>query len=300
MKNHDHLDGQTASGFSVKDVSKIELESEETITFHVHKYAEFLRILDGTLLVTVHGQTISLKKNEVLVIFKGIPHSLSVEKDNCCIFYSLHCHPFYPDNHAIFNHLMSDTYLASLVDFSFRFKNFFLFGPDRFATQCIDTIFFEFSSRDLYYEKNAQLQMYSLLLLFLRKMHCSAAEKNFYTNQYLIPAFEYIKINYPHKIMVSDIAHHCNVSPRYLSKLFLSFCDVPISHFLNSFRIDKAIEIITSMSCPLSLTEIATAVGFSSLQHFSKVFKKEIGISPKHYQLLLNSKHSNKKTGNPN
>lgn len=290
MKNHNYSDINASSGFSVKQITKIELGSGEYFDFHIHKYAEFLRILDGSLILTLHNQSIVLKKNDVLVIFKGIPHSLAVKNGEHCIFYCLHSYPFYTGNHTQFDKLMSDTYLTALVDFSFQFKRFFFFGPDSYAIQCIDTVFKEFCSQDLYFEKRAQLEMYSLLLLFLRKMRCSAAEKSLYTNQYLLPAFDFIKKNYSHKIMISDIAQRCNISSRYLSKLFLSFCDIPISQFLNAFRIDKAIEILMSETPPSSLTNLATSVGFGSLQHFSKIFKKEFGISPKHYQKLLNQK----------
>ncbi len=46
------------------------------------------------------------------------------------------------------------------------------------------------------------------------------------------------------------------------------------------------------MSKNYTLSEIALETGFSSLQHFSKAFKKEMGMSPKAYLLLIDSKNN--------
>ena len=46
------------------------------------------------------------------------------------------------------------------------------------------------------------------------------------------------------------------------------------------FRINKAIELMSDENAEYSLTQLALEVGFGSLQHFSKVFKNTMNISP--------------------
>ena len=52
--------------------------------------------------------------------------------------------------------------------------------------------------------------------------------------------------------------------------------------YLTNVRISQAIAYKYAVpACPL--TDLAVDMGFSSLQHFSRVFKEKMGISPKRY-----------------
>ena len=49
------------------------------------------------------------------------------------------------------------------------------------------------------------------------------------------------------------------------------------------FRINKAIELMSDENAEYSLTRLAREVGFGSLQHFSKMFKNTMNISPTNF-----------------
>lgn len=51
--------------------------------------------------------------------------------------------------------------------------------------------------------------------------------------------------------------------------------------YLRILRLEKARELIASRKC--NVTEAAFAVGYSSLSHFTTIFRREFGISPKAY-----------------
>ena len=53
-------------------------------------------------------------------------------------------------------------------------------------------------------------------------------------------------------------------------------------HYLTKLRITRAQTYLQSSA--LSVEEIAYSVGFSSLQRFSEMFKKECGVSPLQYR----------------
>ena len=60
------------------------------------------------------------------------------------------------------------------------------------------------------------------------------------------------------------------------------------------FRINKAIELMSDENAEYSLTQLALEVGFGSLQHFSKVFKNTMNISPTKYFSHLPGKGTKK------
>jgi AraC-like DNA-binding protein len=51
--------------------------------------------------------------------------------------------------------------------------------------------------------------------------------------------------------------------------------------YLNRYRIKKAAELLESGQ---NVTETTFAVGFSSVSYFSRLFEKEVGLSPSVYR----------------
>ncbi len=68
---------------------------------------------------------------------------------------------------------------------------------------------------------------------------------------------------------------------KYLSALFKSGMNITWSKYVNRLRIQKAVELINNGERIVGL--IATSCGFSDAMYFSRVFKKQIGVTPKEY-----------------
>lgn len=80
------------------------------------------------------------------------------------------------------------------------------------------------------------------------------------------------------ELSISLLAEQCNVSEVYFRKLFKARYGLPPSKYLASIRLKNATKL---MNYPfLTLDECALQSGFSSLQYFCRLFKKETGISP--------------------
>ena len=95
-------------------------------------------------------------------------------------------------------------------------------------------------------------------------------------------ALAYIQENYNKKISLSEVAENTFVSQWHLSKLLNKHLEKSFSEILNSIRIDKAKELLKDPS--LRIGDIAEAVGFLDMAHFSRVFKKIEGISANEYR----------------
>lgn len=95
-------------------------------------------------------------------------------------------------------------------------------------------------------------------------------------------AMKFIEENYRHKLTLSEVAEKTYVSQWHLSKLLNKHTGKSFSELLNSVRINKAKELLSDSS--LRIGDIAEAVGFVDLAHFSRVFKKIMGISANEYR----------------
>lgn len=89
---------------------------------------------------------------------------------------------------------------------------------------------------------------------------------------------EYIENNYHKKIGIEDVAYELEVSPSYLSRKFKSDTSRTFNDFLNSYRIQKSIGLLTEGNH--KVYEIAELVGFSDYKYFSQVFKSYMKCSP--------------------
>lgn len=108
-------------------------------------------------------------------------------------------------------------------------------------------------------------------------------EKDMAENQNVIVngAKKYIRINYCKDISLSDAARYLNVNKSYLSRLFRQKTGMTLVDYLTKIRIENAIKLIKNTN--LRIYEIAEKVGYENVEHFSRVFKKRVGVSPKEY-----------------
>lgn len=98
-------------------------------------------------------------------------------------------------------------------------------------------------------------------------------------------AVSYIEEHYTDKLKLSDVADQVYVSQWHLSKLLNRHLGQNFSEILNGIRINKAKELLKDPS--LRIGDIADEVGFLDMAHFSRVFKKQVGISANEYRNSL-------------
>lgn len=95
-------------------------------------------------------------------------------------------------------------------------------------------------------------------------------------------ALKYIEDNYTQKLTLSEVAEKTYVSQWHLSKLLNRHTGQSFSDILNHTRIEHAKELLNDPS--LRIGDISEQVGFLDLAHFSRVFKKQEGVSANEYR----------------
>lgn len=94
---------------------------------------------------------------------------------------------------------------------------------------------------------------------------------------------EYIIQHFNEEINLNLIAHTMNYSSSYLTKIFYSHYDCTPSKYIISLRIQKAQQLL-SHHAELSVRQIGEAVGYPEQGYFSRIFKKQTGVSPLDYR----------------
>lgn len=70
----------------------------------------------------------------------------------------------------------------------------------------------------------------------------------------------------------------------YLSRVINEKTGMSFVNYLNSYRIEKALEILSDTDDDTPLKAIGPAVGFSSMSTFYKLFQEKVGMTPTKYR----------------
>jgi len=98
-------------------------------------------------------------------------------------------------------------------------------------------------------------------------------------NQDIAKAIDYIHKNFKTNFSGKMVAEYCSMSPSYLRSKFLSTMGMTITEYRDKLRVSSAKEMLESRQ--FTISEIAAALGYCDLYHFSKAFTAKVGLSPK-------------------
>ena len=106
-------------------------------------------------------------------------------------------------------------------------------------------------------------------------------------------AREFIGEHHREHLALTDVAHAVNMSTFYFCKTFKKTTGLTYTDYLAHFRIEKARELLAEPN--MRISEIAFEVGFQTLKHFNRTFRRLLGKSPSLYRATLSQQweHSN-------
>ena len=94
----------------------------------------------------------------------------------------------------------------------------------------------------------------------------------------------FIIINYNRTISLDEMAQKAGFSPNHFSMLFRQHFGMTPVQFHTNVRIERAKHLLVFSEA--SITEVALQLGYDSIHSFSRLFKRETGVSPMYYRQI--------------
>ncbi len=146
---------------------------------------------------------------------------------------------------------------------------------------------YRFRSREDYLRFINRVESYDKLRKwFIDKLtdacHDVKSRKENRSNGIIDRAKEYIMTHYQKDISLDDVSREVDISPYYFSKLFKEATGDNFIEYLTNLRIDKAKDLLDNTE--LSMKEICVQVGYANPNYFSRIFKKNVGVTPTEYK----------------
>ncbi|MEG2116458.1 MAG: AraC family transcriptional regulator [Clostridia bacterium] len=122
-------------------------------------------------------------------------------------------------------------------------------------------------------------KLLELLALFVSKQYDFKVGAS---KETLLYAISFIKFSYTSQISIEDIARKVEISKSQLCRIFKTYLKCSPSQFLENYRIECATKLLKTTN--LSMKVISNSVGYLDPLYFTRVFKKNMAMSPTEYK----------------
>ena len=233
---------------------------EYNVSEHSHEKVQFLYTEGGVVQVKTENSNYFLPARHYMLIAPGMKHSIEPSSDKV-IMRNVYF-PVLEESKEFYN----KTAIYPVNDFLLHFL--------MYTNKWNGTVLPE-SDKD-----------YSILKAFACLLPDLSKHRLFFSlpltqNERLNKILEHLRENVGKQILFDDLAAQFGFSSRSLSRLFQKELSMSFVQYFILFRMLKALHLIAEKK--LTISEIAYAVGYSSLPTFSNTFAKIIGVRPTEY-----------------
>lgn len=250
----------------ITDIVFIDGQTNWSFPLHQHDELELSIILEGEGSVSIDGKFYHLEKGDIAIKNAGAIHSEQSIGDQSltqvCISIDGIDEEGYLPNQLIHH---DDSPIINGGDSFDVLKSIGLYLKDHYED---DSLVIE-----------PMLQTFYLIVLELIEKQIRPKKEGIIKESELInEVIDYLNRNYQRPLTLDQLASHFAISKFYLAKKFKERTSVTIGRYLSQRRIGEAERMLIFEN--LSIKEIAHSNGFSNIQYFYKVFKKETGSTP--------------------
>lgn len=135
------------------------------------------------------------------------------------------------------------------------------------------------------YEELTVNYLLNLLILLHRQINAKPRGKSHLLMEEMDNAVRYFHQNYSKTISIEDYAASQHMSVSWFIRNFKEYTHSTPAQYLLSLRISNAQTLLESTN--YNVTEIAEIVGYDNPLYFSRIFKKQSGVSPSEFRKQL-------------
>ncbi len=244
---------------------------------HYHNSYEIYYLLSGERFYFIKDRTYHVMKGDLVFINMGDLHkTTSASKP-------VHERLLINFKKDFIHNQSTESDCVNILDIFNRNINILRLGvlEQNHVSQLLNKIYREYIGKEEFYMMNLRALLIQLLV-FMNRYQNPMTEANIKhpssTHEKIYEAVQYINANFSDKLKLDILAQKFYFSPYYLCKMFKQVTGFSYTEYLNSVRIKESQKLLCTTD--LSVSDIATHVGYDSLTHYGRVFKRITGITP--------------------
>ena len=246
----------------------------DRISPRYHPVSRIIAVLDGAFQLTADGQTTAFKKYDLAIIPANTLYEAEMEQATSLVLID-----FTADHNSAYEDL----------DTKYRFSSPQIYHGLLDQRQ-LDNLKHLSTTAEKHYPGCYLLIQQMIVRIFIvamlyREQHNLVPILPKRTSSHEVVLHECIALIEAHisePLKVNDLAAMMNYTPNYLYKIFEELLHVSCKQFILQYKLNRSLYLLKSTED--SVQSISSQLAFSSLYHFSAVFKGEYGISPLRYR----------------
>ncbi len=243
------------------------LADQTTVEAHRHtNYYELEFVTSGIGIATINELEIHVTPGDIFFMTPLDVHSFHMDNGD-----------IYVSNLSFSEATILPEYQNILFNTQIRYAHF---EDTKAITDIFDLISRETQINDHFKSNNINFLVNMILAEFIRvaDFENTSAE----AHPLILNIVRYVRIHATENITLESVAKSFNISPQHLSRLFKQSLGIGFKQYLISLRLDLAKNLLALTD--MSITAVCFDIGFSTLENFIRIFKKNNGITPLEYR----------------
>lgn len=260
---------------------------------HVHSFVEIAYISAGDGWHGMGNQLYRCSPGDLFIVNVGDAHFWVSESDAPLTIHNLIFRPGFFDVSLIGKSNFGEVSASFLLE-AFRdewYYNSMHIHFDEHEQKDVQHLFesmqHEYDTQERGFEELIRAGTIALLVKVFRKhKHGSGRGKEHSAHSAaLAPVFDYMETHYNENIPLKELAALAYLSPTYFSRVFRESTGSTVTEYMQNKRIYHAIEMLQTSNKPI--TSISEECGYTDVKHFTRLFKRIIGMAPSEYRKRL-------------
>ncbi len=105
-------------------------------------------------------------------------------------------------------------------------------------------------------------------------------------------ALNYMERHYSEPMRLQDVAGSCQMGIYEFSRTFKRAFGLTFRDYLCQYRLERALDLLINPR--VSVTEVACAVGLPNVSHFTRTFRRHLGVTPSQFRCGAGSQQMHK------
>ena len=245
---------------------------------HRHSYHEIIYLTEGSMVFELDGKEVRVEPNMILIINIHSKHrviSTTLNSSRYILRFS---------NELLVSSVKDPALSSVFISNSGQIPYLFQTNEDMktYLVFQFDMIRKELEAKEHFYLEECGLRILEILIRLHRTDENLFAISNDRNMRLVLSIQQELSSNTEHNYTLEELSDKYSLSKYYLSRLFSSVTGEGLKEYQMKNKIAKSKQLLVNTENPIS--SIAEEIGLYDSSYFTKVFKRQEGLTPKDFR----------------
>ncbi|MBU8906339.1 helix-turn-helix transcriptional regulator [Desertibacillus haloalkaliphilus] len=260
-----------------------------TLDYHSHQEYEIYMLHAGSCRYLIHNQIYDLEPGDILLMDGLAQHRPNVSDESEYIRSIIHFSPKWICG------LIDEMRCHYLLEAFERFHHCLIRPSENEESSQLESVIQRMAllqessqRRDIQTQTELKVLLLQALIIIYRLSKLKdkpIAPKKEAKAEHAENIAAYVQVNFKHKLTIVDISKNLNLSKSYVSHVFKEITGYTVMGYLMECRL-RQVKYSLEMEPDKPIKDIAYDCGFESVAHFSRYFKKKVGMTAREYRTV--------------